>query len=281
MIFKKEVNFPYPVLSQYTTDYPDSSFELDVNVFDLGKSYKFTIDYRLNSSFISSLLSIKKASIVAIFESIDSSYYQCCDELIIPKNRISLSKKTQIQLFIKTNSRISLANNNELDKFYDAHLSKVFIDKDRVLAISNVVRFDGDLKHPFKLFEKEYDKTMETDISVELTSEMIRLKYRNKDFVFPQNKRYNPLNNSYFYLGLQKALIRFLVTYRDEDDDSVNILNIDDPSDGLDLKLYNLMKIKGVETYNLESVDKVIHSISDRIVEKQIITMRGFIENEG
>jgi hypothetical protein len=54
----------------------------------------------------------------------------------------------------------------------------------------------------------------------------------------------NTLNNPYIYMGLQKALLRFLVN--NGDGEQVDLDQIDMPLDQLDLKLYNLMKKKVV-----------------------------------
>lgn len=34
MIYTKKANFPYPVLMNFTDDYNEPEFELDVNIFD-------------------------------------------------------------------------------------------------------------------------------------------------------------------------------------------------------------------------------------------------------
>ena len=45
-------------------------------------------------------------------------------------------------------------------------------------------------------------------------------------------------------MGLQKALCRFVATYGQDGDEGVDLDEIDLPTEGLDMKLYNLMKSK-------------------------------------
>lgn len=40
MIYTKKANFPYPVLMNFTDDYNEPEFELDVNIFDNTDDYK-------------------------------------------------------------------------------------------------------------------------------------------------------------------------------------------------------------------------------------------------
>lgn len=58
MIYTKKANFPYPVLMNFTDDYNEPEFELDVNIFDNTDDYKIKIDWKISSSFIRNLLQL-------------------------------------------------------------------------------------------------------------------------------------------------------------------------------------------------------------------------------
>ena len=79
------------------------------------------------------------------------------------------------------------------------------------------------------------------------------------------------------YMGLQKAIYRFIFRYGT--DEEVNLSEIEDPSDGLDFKLYNLMKSKMIEVITVDNVDEVIYKISDRILEKHAAAIKGLYSN--
>ena len=75
-------------------------------------------------------------------------------------------------------------------------------------------------------------------------------------------------------MGLQKAIFKFIHT-NSEDGEVVYLDDIDVPEDGLDLKLYNLMKSKAIKDVSMENMDEVIHLISDRVIEKYTSAVRG------
>ena len=74
-------------------------------------------------------------------------------------------------------------------------------------------------------------------------------------------------------MGLQKALYKFIVD--NGEDGSVDLDSIAPPENGLDLKLYSLMKKKMIDEVSFENIDSVIYLISDRIIEKFMNTVRG------
>ena len=67
-------------------------------------------------------------------------------------------------------------------------------------------------------------------------------------------------------MGLQKAMYRFIVN-NGEDNESVDIDDMEIPEDSLDFKLYNLMKKKKIRELNIDNMDEVIYSISDKVIE--------------
>jgi len=282
MIYNKESNFPYPVLSKFTSDYLNSSFDFDVNLYDEGESYRFAIDYNIESNSIKKLLDNKHAKIYIVFESFESKFYELLkNEIIIKKNRISLSKKTKIQLFVICNYGINFSKIHDLDDFYKNIKDKVYIKKYNVMAMSNIIQFDGDLRKPFDIFMKQYDPNINTDMRFEIGPDMILIKYRDKDYQYNTFTNKNPLNNHYVYIGLQKALIQFYFDLNENEED-IYLNEIEEPEDiNLYKKLYYLMKVKKVSILNLENIDDVIEQISDRILQKHYLAVKRVAENAG
>ena len=50
---------------------------------------------------------------------------------------------------------------------------------------------------------------------------------------------------------------------------------IDLPTEGLDMKLYNLMKSKMIKSVSLDNMDEVICLITDRIIDRYTSAVRG------
>lgn len=274
MIYRKEANFPYPVLSQFSLDYPEGAFHLDIDISELGsKSYRFAISYELKSPFLQNLLKKDKAELYIVFESKDV-YFEKLDpfkdlNVDISKERISLDQKTNIQIFVVAKTRFSMRNNNELDPYYDNMKKDLYLSKGNVLAFSNVVKFNGDLKKPYQLFSMKVDKTIESEIKIELAQEFIQINFKKEEYKFPKFKNKEKLRYSYAYMGLQKALMKFLYDEGEQKEDpEIDIEEIDEPFNGLYFKLYTLMQEKNVTMLNTENVDEVIHAVSDNIIDK-------------
>lgn len=80
-------------------------------------------------------------------------------------------------------------------------------------------------------------------------------------------------------MGLQKALYRFIIKYGEDDQVYLDDIPLP-PEDGLDFKLYNLMKSKMITELNTENMDEVISKISDKILNKFTSAVRGLYKNE-
>ena len=193
--------------------------------------------------------------------------------ITIPKSRISLSKRTIVQLLIKSNDEISFKDNEDLNDFYNQFKSEIVVPKNSILGFSNTVTFEGSSSKPLELFEKSVDPDLKSDLDIELGSETIIIKYKNENLQFIDSPISQTLNNAYVYMGLQKALYRFVIN--NGEDGEVDLDSIDVPENGLDLKLYNLMKKKMVSEVSLENIDSVIYLISDKILEKFSAAVRG------
>lgn len=277
MIYKKDANFPYPLLTNDSTSYAESTFTIDIELSENTANYIFSIDYEIESDFIKKKLLDGKANLYFVIQSKDNKFYQLKSgqkSIEIPKTRISMNKrKTLIQLLIRANEDISLVDNNELSNFYEKYKNHIVISKHSIMGFSNTVLFDGSNEKPYELFEKKLDPDMNCPIKVDLGSETIIISYKNEEFQFIDSSQSNVLNNVYVYMGLQKALYRFIIN-NSNDNESVDLEEIEYPEDQLDAKLFNLMKAKRVSQVTIHNIDEVITMISDRVIEKYTNAVR-------
>ena len=276
MIYKKDANFPYPILTNTSNSYDNCSFILDINLEENTNEYIFEINYDITSPFIEKLLQNGQATLVLIIQSKDNKFFNIeygQKTKSISKSRISLSKRTTIQLFIQSNEEINFKNNYDLSSFYEEFKDEIDVPKNSILGFSNSVIFDGSTNKPLELFEKKVNPNLKSDVKIELGSETIIINYKNESLQFTDLPQSSTFNNPYVYMGLQKALYRFIVN-NSEDHECVDLEEIEPPSDGLDFKLYNLMKKKKISELNIENIDEVIYSISDKMLEKYTAAVR-------
>ncbi len=276
MIYKKDANFPYPILTNTSNSYDNCSFILDINLEENTNEYIFEINYDITSPFIEKLLQNGQATLVLIIQSKDNKFFNIeygQKTKSISKSRISLSKRTTIQLFIQSNEEINFKNNYDLSSFYEEFKDEIDVPKNSILGFSNSVIFDGSTNKPLELFEKKVNPNLKSDVKIELGSETIIINYKNESLQFTDLPQSSTFNNPYVYMGLQKALYRFIVN-NSEDHEEVDLDEIEPPSDGLDFKLYNLMKKKKISELNIENIDEVIYSISDKMLEKYTAAVR-------
>ena len=164
-------------------------------------------------------------------------------------------------------------NNYDLSSFYEEFKDEIYVPKNSILGFSNSVIFDGSTNKPLELFEKKVNPNLKSDVKIELGSETIIINYKNEALQFTDLPQSSTFNNPYVYMGLQKALYRFIVN-NSEDHECVDLDEIEPPNDGLDFKLYNLMKKKKISELNIENIDEVIYSISDKMLEKYTAAVR-------
>ena len=284
MIYTKKANFPYPVLMNYTDDYQNAEFELDVNLRDNSDNYILDITWSVSSRFIQDLLKRGKAVLVLIIKSKDNQFfflnYGKKLQQIISKNKLSLNTKTVMQLMIQTRERVSFCENPDLNPFYDDIKSDINIAPGNVLGFSNTVIFDGSQQKPFDLFEKMVDPNINSDIEIRLGNETIIIVYKNESLQFPDVQRSRQLNYPYLYMGLQKALTAFILHANpDNPDDGVIIEGMDLPQNSLDIKLYNLMKAKNIDEISFNTMDAAIYQMSDNMITQYTDAVRG-LQNE-
>ncbi|MDY2630018.1 MAG: hypothetical protein SOV85_01505 [Clostridium sp.] len=275
MIYKKDANFPYPVLTNSSNSYKDCNFTLDVNLEENTHNYRFTIEYDIDSEFINELLNYGQAELILVVQSKDNKFFILKNGekyVEISKSRISLSKRTTIQLLIKAKENISFKNNYDLSEFYEEFKDKIIVPKNSVLGFSNSLIFEGSTTKPLEIFEKKIDPNLKCDIKIELGSETIIINYKNEALQFRDSSQSAALNNPCIYMGLQKALYRFIIN--NGNGEEVDLDSIDCPTEGLDFKLYNLMQKKMITDLNLDNMDEVIHTISDKIIDKYAVAVR-------
>ena len=281
MIYKKDANFPYPILTNTSNSYDNCSFILDINLEENTNEYIFEINYDITSPFIEKLLQNGQATLILIIQSKDNKFFNLeygQKTKSISKSRISLSKRTTIQLFIQSNEEINFKNNYDLSSFYEEFKDEIYVPKNSILGFSNSVVFDGSTNKPLELFEKKVNPNLKSDVKIELGSETIIINYKNESLQFTDLPQSSTFNNPYVYMGLQKALYIFIVN-NSEDHESVDLEEMEPPNDGLDFKLYNLMRKKKISELNIENIDEVIYSISDKMLEKYTAAVRRLYSN--
>lgn len=281
MIYKKDANFPYPVLTNTSYSYEDCQFILDVNLQENNNDYRFTFNIDISSRFIKQLLNNKKAKLILVIQSKDNKFFDIDldDEYIdIPKSRISLSKRTVLQLLIQAKEEIHFNDNDELSSFYNGLKNHIIVPKNAILGFSNTVLFEGSNRKPLELFEKKINPNLKSDIHIELGTETIIIHYKNEELQFVDSPMSHTLNNHYVYMGLQKALYRFIVN-NSQEGESVELDEIEIPSDGLDFKLYNILRSKLVREVSIDNMDEVIYLISDKILEKHAAAIKGLYKD--
>lgn len=281
MIYKKEANFPYPVLSSSIANYEESEFNIAVSFNEENDSYRFNVEHVMSSKFIEKLLVEDKAQYILIMQTKDTKFFPLKhDDLVveIPKNRMSLSNRTSIQLHIVAKESISFAENDELNPFYDQMKGAIYVKKNSMLAYSNVVTFEGAMKKPFNIFEKKLDKDLKSEIKIEVGTESIIIHYRDEEFLFTAIHNSKALMNPYFYTGLRAALERFILNYAE--DETVLLDELSEPEDLLDYKLFHLMKAKSVDELTRENLDEVVGKITKNIISDYVRAVKGLIQNE-
>ena len=282
MIYKKEANFPYPVLTNSSTSYTESEFKLDVEVEENIHMYRFEIKHAITSTFLSYLLDMGKAKLILVLQSKDSKFYVLENgqhHIEIPKSRISLTSRTSLQLHLQSVQEIPFQGNHDLNEFYTSFKNEIVVPKHFILGFSNIVLFDGSSTNPLELFEKKLDESLNSDIKIELGTETIIIHYRSSDYQFGSMPKSHALNNTYVYMGLRAALQEFIGKYSEEGEDTVEISQINTPTNMLDFKLYQLMTKKMVKELNLQVLDQVIYLISDRIIEKHASAVKELAAN--
>lgn len=283
MIYKKDANFPYPILSSTTLAYEESDFTIKVSFEEDGDLYRFKITPQLTSAFVEELLNSGDAQYLLVIQSKDTKFFPLDPQSLqveIAKNRMSLSNRTSIQIHIVAKSEIRFDNNDELNSFYDELKRSIVVPKFSMIGFSNIVTFEGGMKNPLDLFEKRLNPNLSSAIKFELGTECIIIHFRDEEIQFQSMSKASAFMNPYLYTGLRMALERFISNYADEDDDVVELSQMTQPEDLLDFKLYNLMTSKAVEELHVDNIDEVIGRISHQIIEKYVKAVKELAVHE-
>lgn len=281
MIYKKDANFPYPIITETALAYADSTFQIHVGFEEDGDVYRFIINRELTSRFVENLLRSGLAEYLLVIQSKDTKFYRLRPgqmNVEILKRKISLTNRTAIQLNIVAKEKISFAENEELTGFYDSMKNQIEVGQYSMIGYSNIVTFEGSMKNPTQLFEKRFNPDLKTEIKYEMESEYIVIHFREEESQLQSVGA--AFMNPYLYTGLRMALERFVRNYADDGEEYVEIEQIEDPADLLDYKLYNLMKHKSVVEVNFDNLDEVIGSISNGIIEKYVRAAKGLKNND-
>lgn len=283
MIYKKDANFPYPILSSNTFAYEESDFTIKVSFEEDGDLYRFKIMPQLTSEFVEALLNSGDAQYLVVIQSKDTKFFPLDLhnlQVEIAKSRMSLSSRTSIQIHIVAKSDIHFNNNHELNRFYEELKQSIIVPKFSMIGFSNIVTFEGGMKNPLDLFEKRLNPNLSSAIKFELGTECIIIHFRDEDTQFQSMSKASAFMNPYLYTGLRMALERFISNYAEEDEDVVELSQMTQPEDLLDFKLYNLMTSKAVEELHLDNIDEVIGRISHQIIEKYVKAIKELVAHE-
>lgn len=280
MIYKKAASFPYPVLSNTSSNYTESEFNFDVVNLNEGiEFYNFEISFDLTSDFVKQLLSSGKASLVLIIQSQDNYVVEIKEGdkyVSVPKNRLSLTSRTTIQLLIRSTDRVGFSTCNELDDFYEEIKDEIEIEKNNLIGYSNFVIFEGSESKPLDLIERKVDPFLSSAFKVELGPSTIILIFKDENYQLNGLTRNNSTMNMYIYEGLSRALFKFILDNQNDEDSEefIELNSLSEQSTPLNQKLLDLMINKGIEEIELESIDRVVSIISNKIVEKFTYSIR-------
>ena len=276
MIYKKDANFPYPILRNGTTSYKDSEFLFDTFLVEDENKYKFTYKYKISASFINNMIEKNEAKLVLVVQSKDSKAFELKknqDSISIAKKHLSIDGRTSLQMHTVTKKQISFKNNNNLNEFYEVFKENIVLPKYSTLGFSNIVTLEGRMRRPLNLFDKKLDENLSSEIKIELGSETIIIYFKDPSFQFNESNN-KSFRNPYIYLGLHVALTKFIENYSEEGEENVVLSDIHAPENILDYKLYQLMESRMVEELNKDNIDEVISSMSDQIIGKYVYAVK-------
>ncbi|MDT2597642.1 MULTISPECIES: hypothetical protein [Enterococcus] len=287
MIYKKEASFPNPVLSNTSTNYKENDFILDVaNLTENEDMYTFEFSYEITSSFVNRLISAGKANLIFVIQSQDN-FFKILEKgekiVSIPKNRLSLSYRTTIQLLIQSVDEINFSECDDLNDFYEEIRDDITIERNNLLGYSNLVVFEGSENKPLELIERKVDPTLTSSFKVELGTSTIILVFKDEKYQLNDIMRNNSVMNMYIYEGLSRALYKFIQDNQNgmENEEFIELNSLSEQSTPLNQKLLDLMLNKGIEDIDLESIDRIISIISNNIIEKFVYSIREVSSNVG
>lgn len=266
-------------------DYNNAIFNLSVDLKENSADYILKIDLEISSEFLVDLIKNKKAKLILIIKSKDNKIIELeynkdnpkQYEKTISKREVAFVKnKTRMQVMIQAMERVPFSDNDDLNDFYSRYKDKICVDKGLALGFSSLAVFDGRKERGLNLYEVRHDSSIVSDIEIRLTENSILIVYKTDDIFFKRIRKRDALINPYLYMGLQKALSKFIVDVLSrEENREVDIVNIDDINEEdmdcvLNEKILTFLKGKGIKELDWESIDKVIHLISEDMLRKYV-----------
>lgn len=99
MIYKKDANFPYPVLTNTSNSYESGGFTLSVDLKENTDTYRFDIEYEVESDFLQQLLAQKQAQLFLIIQSKDNKFFKLQPMNVLLKLQNHVYPLTRERLF--------------------------------------------------------------------------------------------------------------------------------------------------------------------------------------
>ena len=182
--------YPYPVLTQYNSDYTDSSFTTDISSFSEGKTLKIELTSILENEQLVQMLMDDMIRIVYHFECAQTGYriarttanFEYCEEI----SHECVNGRLQVCSFIVANIRIPEYVNKNFHSDYLGYKFDIF--PGCILAVGNQFYLDvemelHDLKYTPSVFNIiRNDDSKERSMLVEMYSRKIIIKLPEKDF---------------------------------------------------------------------------------------------------
>lgn len=286
MIYKKDASFSYPILANTSSSYTDNEFFFDIkNLTEKNDDYVFQFEYNIGSAFLKNLIDKKFVGLNLVIQSKDNKFFRLHKyqtEFKVPKNRLSLTNTTTLQLQLQSLREVSFENCEGLNELYNDLKSNIQVSKYTLMGYSNTVTYDGEGTKPLELFETQIDPDIKSSFKVELGTNTVILKFKDSSYLMSDLHKKNIIN-MYIYEGLSRALYQFIQNFKDDpNEESVDLNSIHITNDDvLYDKLKNLMLSKGIDNLNYEDVDDVIFTITDSIIDKYVTSIREVAENAG
>lgn len=278
MIYKKDASFPYPILSNTSSSYVDNAFTFDVvDLKETNDDYIFELKYEIGSNFIKNLLRLEKVCLNFVIQSKDNIFKRLDNDerkVKISKNRLTLNEKTRVQIQVQTLEKVSMEKNEDLTSFYIQMKEDIIIPKYSLIGYSNLVTYAGSETKPLDIFERKIDDSLEIPFKVELSPSTIVLKFKDERTQLNSIGHNKNLINMYIYEGISRALYQFIQSNNGLEEDFIDLNAISiSQEDHLNQKLYDLMINKGIEEISQDNIDVLIQTITNRIVEKFVLSI--------
>ncbi|MGL5902360.1 MAG: hypothetical protein ACRCZO_06685 [Cetobacterium sp.] len=284
MIYTEEASFPYPIICSNSTDYVNNKFFFDIDVKSNNEFYSLQLNIQMESDFLKELLKFKKIEYYVIIKTQDSNFYKLPDNNIleIAKTKLSFKSNSKIQLILKSSCELDFKDNYDIDSFYTDDNESIIIDKNSIVGFSNVVIFDRSEKTTVDLFEKKIDKSIPSEIKIEIRDENIVLIFKDEKYQYGKVSESKRLNYPYIYIGLQRLLMEMIVAdcKNQENVLEINKNSISNASKGVYRKIVRLLENKGISQLSFEDIDDVINKISPNIISEYYKGVMGVCKNE-